>query len=209
MNNKYFFKFIFIITGIILTLTGCFRGRSSEKPPIHLVPDMDYQQKYQPQEKSEFFYNKSAMRLPPEGTVSRSKINKNSIYYQGKDENGKLVQDIPVPVTYKFLKRGQERFDIYCSVCHSRIGDGKGILFYKGYGPPANFHVDSLRIIEDGHIYNVITYGKNNMPSLSHQIPVHDRWAIVGYVRAIQRSQNATISDIPLKYLGNIKSDEN
>lgn len=197
MNRNFIKGFSFLCLLAVLVSANCLRGGSSDKPPVHLVPDMDYQKKYQPQEESPLFADRSSSRTPVEGTVALDGLYENTPYYQGRDKDGKFVKVIPVPVDIQFLERGRERFDIYCSVCHSKVGDGKGILFYKGFGPPANFHVDSLQTVEDGYIFDVITNGKGNMPSLSHQIPVKDRWYITGYVRALQRSRNARLSDIP------------
>ena len=97
----------------------------------------------------------------------------------------------------QLLKRGQERFNIYCAPCHGQTGDGQGIVVQRGYLPPPSYHQDRLRKMPDGYIFDVITNGVRNMPSYRHQVPVADRWAIVSYLRALQRSQNATINDIP------------
>jgi mono/diheme cytochrome c family protein len=103
------------------------------------------------------------------------------------------------------LKRGQERYNIYCSPCHSRVGDGRGIMINKGYLPPPSFHIDRIREMPDGQVYDVITNGVRNMPSYRHQVNPGDRWAIVTYVRALQKSRNATISDIPEEKLEELK----
>ncbi len=178
-------------------MLNCYRGRPSEKPPIHIIPDMDSQPKYQAQEASEFFENGRAMRMPVDGTVSKDHLRKDTRYYQGKSENGQFVDSVPIQITLPLLKRGQERYDIFCAPCHSRIGDGQGIMVNRGYIPPPTFHADRLREIEDGHIYDVIAQGIRNMPSYAHQVPVNDRWAIVSYMRALQRAQNASLQDIP------------
>ncbi len=193
-NNRAIFLLLFLSTALLL---NCYRGRPSEKPPIHIIPDMDSQPKYEAQETSDFFEDGRAMRLPVDGTVSKDDLSENTHYYQGKDENGQFVRSLPVQLTLPLLKRGQERYDIFCAPCHSKIGDGQGIMVNHGYIPPPTFHADRLRDIEDGHIYDVITYGIRNMPSYAHQIPVNDRWTIVAYVRALQRSQNANLQDIP------------
>ncbi|MCY3593745.1 MAG: cytochrome c, partial [Bacteroidetes bacterium] len=100
--------------------------------------------------------------------------------------------------TVEFANRGRERYDIYCSVCHGVAGDGQGIVMTGGYGfVPIGFHNDRLRTIEDGYLYEVISQGVRTMPAYAQQIPIADRWAIVAYVRALQRSQNADRDDIP------------
>jgi mono/diheme cytochrome c family protein len=105
----------------------------------------------------------------------------------------------------ELLKRGQERFNIFCSPCHGRLGDGKGIVVERGYSPPPTFHSDRVRSFPDGHIFDVITNGIRNMPPYGPQIPASDRWAIVAYFRALQRSQNATVNDIPVELRDQVK----
>ncbi len=188
---------IFALLMVLVIPAGCYRGRPSKKPPIHIIPDMDSQPRYDTQEKNDFFPDHLAMRHPVSGTIAVGDLETNPEYYTGKDARGRLVEDNPVAINMPFLKRGQERFNIYCSPCHSRGGDGKGIMTTRGYVPPPSFHIDRLREVEDGHIFDVITNGLRNMPSYGHQVSVNDRWAIVAYVRALQRSQNATIEDVP------------
>jgi len=190
---------------IIILIASCYRGKPSEDPPIHLNPNMDSQPKYEAQERSEFFEDGATMRYPAPGTVARGDLRADDIYYSGKDLNGTLVEKAPVEVTMTLLRRGQERFNIYCAPCHDRTGAGQGIIIKKGYLPPPSFHIDRLRESPDGHIYDVITNGIRNMPAYNHQIPVADRWAIVEYVRALQRSQNAVLSDVPEELRGEIK----
>jgi mono/diheme cytochrome c family protein len=182
---------------LFAALAGCVRERPSSKPPIHLIPDMDAQPKFKAQSESGYFSDGAAMRVPPAGTVARGMLRDDDVYYRGFRSDGTPVKTMPVPVTAALLARGQERFNIYCSPCHSRAGDGRGIMVSRGYVPPPTFHDDRLRNIEDGHIFDVITNGLRNMPSYRYQVPVDDRWAIVAYLRALQRSQNATLDDIP------------
>lgn len=188
-------------TSLVLLLSALFlvscQGRPSEDPPIHLNPNMDNQPKYLPQETSEFFVDGATMRTPVEGTVAIGELRADDAYYRGKDAEGNPITEIPVNITLPMLKKGQERFDIYCSPCHGRTGDGQGIVVKKGFLPPPSFHEQRVRDFTNGHIYDVITNGIRNMPSYRHQISVEDRWAIVGYVRALQRSHNATIDDVP------------
>ena len=188
-----------LFTGIcfIFLLAGCLQETPSEKPPVHLNPNMDDQPKYEAMEESKFWTDHSSMREPVEGTLARGHLDADRLYYEGKNANGSLVKISPLRITEKLLKRGQERFNIFCAPCHGLAGDGQGIIIKKGFVPPPSFHIDRLRQVEDGHIFNVITHGLRNMPSYQYQVPVADRWAIVAYVRALQRSQNATATDIP------------
>lgn len=190
---------LFLIAMIHLFLLGCTRGRPSEQPPIHLNPNMDYQEKYVPQGPSRFFADGMAMRLPVAGTVARGELFEDRAYYYGRDEIDSLIATLPVSVTMELLQRGQERYNIYCSPCHSRTGDGQGIVVKRGMIPPPTFHEERLRRLPDGYIYDVISNGIRNMPSYRHQISVADRWAIVAYFRALQRSHNATIDDVPVE----------
>ena len=200
---------IFVLNFILIVslsfLFSCSQERPSEDPPIHLNPNMDDQPKYEAMEESKFFLNKSSMRMPVEGTVARGKLNENSAYYLGKNADGTFIKKMPVQISLSLLKRGQKRYTIYCTPCHSGTGAGQGIVIKKGFLAPQSYHIDRLRDIEDGYIYDVISNGIRNMPSYGYQIPVADRWAIVAYVRALQRSQNATINDIPEDIKNNMK----
>lgn len=187
-----------------MLLVSC-QGRPSEKPPIHLNPDMDNQPRYNPQSASDLFDDGATMREPIAGTVARGELRTDDAYYLGLDESGQWLDKSPVPVTLQMLERGRERYDIYCAPCHSRLGDGKGIMIQRGYVPPPTFHDKRLREMTDGNIFEVISIGVRNMPAYAHQIPVEDRWAIVAYARALQRSQNASIDDVPTELREKIK----
>ncbi|MBD3166424.1 cytochrome c [bacterium] len=182
----------------LLFLVGCYQGRPKKKPPIHPNPNMDNTPRYEAQESSAFFEDGTTLRTPVEGTVARGSLHNDPIFYEGIDpRTGKPVEENPVPATMSSLKRGQERFDIYCSVCHGRVGDGKGIVIERGYTPPPTFHSELIRNYPDGHIFDVISNGIRNMPGYADQIPVEDRWDIVNYFRALERSQNADVADVP------------
>ena len=196
-------------TGLLLSFSflmmACFRGTPSEDPPIHLNPNMDDQQRYDAQQKSPFFKDGREMRMPVEGTVARGELNEDDAVYLGKDEQGKFVTRIPLEITHDFIMRGQQRYNIYCSPCHSQAGDGKGIVVKRGFLLPPSFHQEKVRNFADGYIYNVISNGVRNMPDYKKQIPVMDRWAIVAYVRALQKTQNATLKDIPEDKINELK----
>lgn len=190
----------------VLTLAGCSRGRTTDKPPVHLNPNMDTQQKYKPFRSSTFFADGSTMRTPLPGTVAQGELRDDLALYTGKNEDGTYASTNPLPVTKDFLNRGQERFNIYCAPCHSQVGDGKGIIVdYKYPIPPTSVHEERIRQAEDGYLFEIISKGVRNMPAYDHQIPVNDRWAIVSYVRALQRSQHASIGDIPSELKSTVK----
>jgi mono/diheme cytochrome c family protein len=158
---------------------------------------MDLQPKYKPQSASQFFADSSAQRIPVAGTVPRGQLRQNDQYYKGIDSRSSFLGEMPVAITMQLLERGRERYNIYCSPCHSRVGDGKGIIIGRGYPPPPSFHEDRIIELSDGHIFDVISHGIRNMPAYNHQVPVDDRWAIVAYLRALQRSQKASLQDVP------------
>ncbi|MEX0822769.1 MAG: c-type cytochrome, partial [Balneolaceae bacterium] len=175
---------------ISMMLMSC-RGQISEKPPIHPQQNMDFQERFNAQEENPFFADNRAMRTPVEGTIARGNLKDNSALYEGVDENGNFVEEIPFELTRAFLYRGKERYDIFCTPCHGGTGNGQGIVMTGGYGyvPAPTYHSERSRNLPDGEFYSAITNGIRNMPSYATQIPVEDRWAIVAYVRALQRSQ--------------------
>ncbi len=200
---------VLVFTGMgvmmLVMSLGCTRGRPSENTPIHLNPNMDHQPKYLPQSEGHFFTDGMTMRKPVAGTVARGELYEDNAFWRGRDEIDSVVAKIPIPITVQLIERGQQRFNIYCSPCHGRTGDGRGIVVQRGLIPPPSFHDDRLRKVGDGHIFDVITNGIRNMPSYKAQIPAEDRWAIVAYFRVLQRSQNATLEDVPLELRGTIK----
>jgi mono/diheme cytochrome c family protein len=198
-------KFCAMAALIAFSMIGCYRGSESDKPPIHLERNMYNQQKYKPQSESQFFPDSSAMRQLPAGVVARGQLLDDLAYYNSINDKGDTVTISPLPFTIENLRRGQQRFNIYCSACHGRVGDGQGIVVQRGFIPPPTFHSDRLRQTKDGHYFDVITKGIRNMPAYRYQISTLDRWAIVDYVRALQRSQNATIKDIPSQTLRKLR----
>ena len=188
-----------VLTAVIL-LVGCYRGKPSSKPPLHVVPNMDAQPKYKAQDKAKFFKNGSAMRVPPEHTIPRGYLRADTIYFTGKKANGEWVEKNPEKITMDLLQRGRERYTIYCAVCHDDAGYGQGIVTKRSPDLiPVSYHTDALRNQADGYLFDVITNGSQStlMGSYKHQVRVRDRWAIVAYVRALQRSQHATANDVP------------
>ncbi len=189
-----------------LLLAGC-RGTLSDKPPVHPNMNMDIQERFDPQEANPFFADGRAMRPPVPGTVARGMLKEDTRFYLGRTESGAYVPQLPVPVTLELLQRGQERYDIFCAVCHGKAGDGQGIIMtgQYGYTPAPSYHTDRLRAIEDGYFYDVIAYGIRNMPGYAQQLSVADRWAVTAYLRALQRSQDAAEGDIPPSVLSQIQ----
>src|SRR5581483_7009328 len=213
------FFLIFILAVITVVAIAGFRGTHTTKPPIEIIPDMDHQPRFDPQHESAFFSDGRAARKPVDGTVPLGYTLPHA-YYSTEANNNKFRQKpgafsmapdyynsgkigdvygdgIPVEVTPEFMARGKERFTINCAVCHGATGSGNGIVTQYGLVGVANFQDNRLRTMPDGQIFNTITHGKNTMGAYGPQITVEDRWAIIAYIRALQRSQNATLNDVP------------
>ena len=160
--------------------------------------DMWVQKKTAPLADSDFFSDGQSARPLVPGTIPRGHLREDGVFYTGI-ENAKWVDKIPVPVTMDLLKRGRDRFDIYCSPCHGRLGDGKGMIALRGYQlkrPVGNYHTARLMKMPVGHFYDVITNGFGAMYSYASRIEPQDRWAVVAYIRALQLSQNASVTDL-------------
>jgi hypothetical protein len=159
--------------------------------------DMHDQPKYIPLRPSDFFGDNRSERPLIEGTVARGHLNDDTALYTGKGPDGKFVSEFPFPVTKDVILRGEDRYNIYCAPCHSRLGDGNGKVVQRGYRHPPSFHIDRLRQVEVGYLFDVITNGFGAMPDYAAQVPPRDRWSIVAYERALQLSRNATVDDVP------------
>ena len=215
---RYFF-IAFILGGISIAALAGFRGTKSAKPPIEIFPDMDHQPKFQPQHTTGFFADGRAARKPVDGTIPLGYTLPGS-YLQAGARNatiqpsgfanepnyfntgriGEFYGDgFPVDVTEAFIKRGQERFNINCAVCHGKAGYGAvtGVVGNFGLAAIANLQEDRIRQQPDGQIFNTITHGKSNMGAYGPNIAIEDRWAIVAYVRTLQKSQSLQLAELP------------
>jgi mono/diheme cytochrome c family protein len=185
-------------TGLALLalLAGC-RGDPSRQAPIHVVPNMDTQERYNAYEPSGIFADGRVMQEPPAGTVARGQERADDALWRGRTAEGEFVTAWPeaLPLTADLMKRGQERYAIFCAPCHDGAGEGKGIVQQRGLVPIPSYHEQRIREMPIGQIYETIRNGVRTMPAYRHQIPVEDRWAIVAYVRALQRSQYASAQD--------------
>jgi mono/diheme cytochrome c family protein len=161
--------------------------------------DMHNQPHFKPLAESDFYADLRSARPRVEGTVARGHLEADSYFYTGMVPGRNTAGDyLPFPVNEQVLTRGRERFDIYCAPCHSRLGDGNGIVPSRGFArKPPSFHIDRLRKEPLGYYFDVITRGFGIMPDYASQIPPEDRWKIVAYVRALQLSQNASAAEIP------------
>jgi mono/diheme cytochrome c family protein len=158
--------------------------------------DMQVRPYYRPLAQSNFFADKRAARPIIEGTVARGELDADSYFQTGKigSTDGDFM---PFPVTAEVLARGQQRFNVYCSPCHSEVGDGNGMIVQRGYQRPPSYHIDRLRKAPIGYFFDVITNGYGKMPDYAVQVHPRDRWAIAAYIRALQLSQGATQADVP------------
>ena len=165
--------------------------------------DMHDGPRYEAFEASATFADNRASRTAPTGTVARGWLREDEALYTGKVA-GQTVETFPFAITHADLQRGQQRFNIYCTPCHGRLGDGNGMVVQRGYRQAASFHQDRLREERAGYFFDVITNGFGAMPDYATQIPVRDRWLIVAYVRTLQLSQHATADDVPADRRGEL-----
>ncbi len=172
-----------VLLASALALTGC-QQRMGDAPY------------YQPLEQNELFADGRASRPLEPGTVSRGDLRDDDALYTGKLD-GQLVEEFPISITEEVIARGHDRFNIYCAPCHSKLGDGNGMIVQRGIPSPPSFMDDRLTTAPVGHFYDVITNGYGRMYSLNQQLPVRDRWAIVSYVRVLQTAGRGTLADVP------------
>src|ERR1700723_1493751 len=158
--------------------------------------DMHDQPRYKPLAGTNFFGDGRSARPVVEGTVARGQLRIDSARYAGKLD-GQEVDVFPFPITEKDLVRGQARFNIYCSPCHSRVGDGNGMVVRRGFRQAAPYHTERLIKAPIGHFFDVITNGFGAMPSYASRLEPDDRWRIAAYIRVLQLSENAAVEDVP------------
>ncbi|MBI4875775.1 MAG: cytochrome c [Acidobacteria bacterium] len=169
----------------VLALAGC--GSTSRRPPIEIFPDMDRQPKIKAQ---------TTTLRPVPGTVAQGQLQEDESRTTGI-ASGMYIGRNPLPLNRETLSRGRERFDIYCAPCHDRLGSGHGIVAQRSSWLPANMHDARVKNMTDGELFSVATHGRRSMPAYRFQVSESDRWAIVAYVRALQRTTSATLEDVP------------
>ena len=157
--------------------------------------DMHNEPKFVPQRGTTFYADGRSVRPQVENTVARNQLHRDTYFDTGLID-GKEGDGMPFPVTATVLARGQEQFNVYCTPCHSRVGNGAGMIVQRGYAPAGNLHTPRMEAAPLGHFFHVITYGYGAMPDYSAQVVPEDRWAIVAYIKALQLSQHATQSDV-------------
>jgi len=197
---------VYLVTAFAVVLTISilgFRGTHFTNPPMDVFaewafPGMKRQPKPRPQGESHFFADGRADRVAPAGTVSRDPLRNDDALYAGKAASGEWVRGFPVTVDAHLMARGKDRYTIYCSPCHGAVGDGNGITKQYGMGATPTYHDDRLRNMAEGEIFNTITHGSPNQNTQSYadKLVPEDRWAVVLYVRALQRAQTGTAADV-------------
>lgn len=219
------FFLIFLLIGIAMVAFLGFRGQTSTRPPIEIFPDMDRQMKVRAQAPLGFFADNRGSRVPVPGTVpfgyempqpgseatpgaepvpvGLKAVETQLSFGNATDytSTGKMGQNwgtgIPLEVTAQLMERGAERFSIHCAICHGANAAGNGVVKQFGLATVVSLQDDRIRNMSDGEIFNTITHGKNTMMAYGGNVTVHDRWAIIAYLRALQRSQRATAADVP------------
>jgi mono/diheme cytochrome c family protein len=186
-----------VLLASVVGVTGCVRGCTSSRPPIDINPSMDDQPRVRPQTASTFFYDGASMRQPVPGTVPIGGLKEDAVFFTGMEANGQFVEKNPTTVDEAILERGRQRYVIYCQPCHDARGDGRGILFQRGNVPTASFHQVKILKYPDGQIFDVISNGRGLMAGYRWAIPPSDRWAIVAYVRELERKRMAADAGEP------------
>lgn len=185
-----------LVAGLVATLalSGCYQK-------------MGVQPAFDPYDESDFFEDGMSARPRVEGTVARGEYSEDELLTTGRS-GGQLAAMFPFPVTREVLDRGEQRFNIYCSVCHGPTGEGDGMIVRRGYKRPNSFHSPTVAAQPVGYYVTVMTQGFGVMPSYAAQVPAEDRWAIAAYIRALQLSQRATVADIPAEELSRLESGQ-
>lgn len=163
--------------------------------------------RYDPFEASTVFANGASALPLVEGTVARGHLGDDTLLETGKID-GQFVDEFPFAITAADMDRGQQRYNIYCSPCHDRRGEGNGMVVQRGYRQAASYHTDRLRAMPAGELYDRIANGFGAMPDYRAQIPAADRWRIVAYVRALQLSHHATVADVPADEVSRLDAPE-
>ena len=211
---RYFIAILIFLIIATVSILG-FRSDKFTKPPVWVFNDMDIQAKYAPQGKNKFFPDHRDDRPVIPGTVGRGygwqvkevfsedysyEVAENPPLYSGKDEKGDWYKGFPMAVDEQVMELGQQKFDIFCAVCHGQSGDGNGITKQYGMAATPTYLDERIETMAEGEIFNTITDGKNLMGSYGAVLTPEERWAVIAYVRALQLAGNARVEDVPAQY---------
>ncbi|TAG32519.1 MAG: cytochrome c [Verrucomicrobia bacterium] len=203
---RYAYLVLFFVVIASVSVLG-FRGSQTNRPPLEVFPDMDRQEKYKPQAESRFFTDGRTDRPAPAGVVAFGRtaltaegkfLAADDHFYRGVAASGSYARGYPTEIELNatLVQRGKLKYEIYCLVCHGATGDGAGITKQYGMGATPTYHDTRLREIPEGDLYHTITAGKGTMMSYADKLEPADRWAVVAYVRALQRAQTGSIDDV-------------
>lgn len=194
---RYFLLILVLATTVVIIIAGP-RGGLSRRRPLEIFPDMNRQAKLLPQKPDDFFADGRASQLPVPGTIARNAPYQNWPVYTGRISGlTNFVDTLPLPMTPALLERGRQRFEITCSPCHGSQADGNGITHHFGMSIVANLHDKRIVELADGEIFDTVTYGKGLMSGYGTVMPPEDRWAVIAYLRALQRAQLGSMDDVP------------
>lgn len=163
--------------------------------------------RFKPLEESDFFADASSSRLPPPHSIARGQLQIDALLYAGRDPDGKPATQFPWPIDETVLARGKQRYEIVCANCHGPDGYGQGIIVRRGFLQPPSYHDEAMRNAPVGHFFDVITNGYGAMYPYASILEVNDRWAIIAYIRALQRSQQASKADVPPAVLAELEKE--
>ncbi|MGF1531247.1 MAG: c-type cytochrome [Puniceicoccaceae bacterium] len=207
---RIYLTVLFASALVVIAILG-FRGDKSEKPPLWLFPDMDEQAKYKAQAANDYFSNRMNDRPVPRNTILRGQgFDRGTVFgseydgsrvantelLRGREADGEWVRGFPTDINEQVMRTGEEKYQIFCLPCHGHAGDGRGVTSQYGI-LASNLNLEMYRVMAEGEIYNTIAYGKGTMMGYAEKLNPEERWAVVLYVRALQRSQNASAGDIP------------
>ncbi len=183
------------LMGLLALLTGC--------------DNLEKGTRLKPLEESKFFADGQSSRLPPAHSVAQSDLRIDTVLFTGRNPDGTMAGLMPFPVNEAMLARGKQQFLAICANCHGPDGYGKGIIVRRGFPSPPSYHEEKLLKAPVGHLYDVIANGYGAMYPYASIVDVNDRWAIVSYIRALQRSQRATRGDVPAEELAKLTKEGN
>lgn len=216
---RYFLVLFLFLLVATFSILG-FRGSKTTQQPIVVFPDMDFQPKYLSQGESDFFMDGRVQRPVVPGSVVRgyawdmkqvfasdyeNERLAHPVKFSAKSADGEWVRGLPIEVNNQRLDLGQDKFTLFCSVCHGAAGDGNGITKEYGMVATPTFHSDRLRAMPEGEIFNTITNGKGQMLGYKDKLSVDERWAVIAYLRTLQRAQQATLQDVPPQYRADLE----
>jgi hypothetical protein len=163
--------------------------------------------RFKPLEESDYFADGNSSRLPPPHSIARGHLQLDALLYTGRGPDGKVSNQFPWPINEAVLARGKQRYEIACENCHGPDGYGQGIIVRRGFPQPPSYHSEALRDAPVSHFFDVITNGYGAMYPYASIVDVNDRWAIIAYIRALQRSQHASRADVPPPIMANLDKE--